>query len=246
MIDTQEIFSRQSSMFDQLTLMTRRCVMLWCWFVWSNLAYNLMKTWFRQFLLVDFDTVEEGNLLNQMYTSDVLWMKKTTALQNRLIWDFPLDYIWIEEEERIENVLNKNQLIDWDLVFVSADNLEIRLWVIEYFIKELEKWNHQNTILCIMWTWSDLIRISFEKNRIEKLKFIYNFLSDDSIEEDQWICWYKSAYFLWSLISWLVIWELRNKYLNNSKDEESWFVVETNPLVVHLEQDCSFWEEIKR
>ncbi len=88
MVDTKEIFSRQSAMFDQLTLMTRRCVLLWCWFVWSNLAYNLMKTWFRQFLLVDFDIIEEWNLLNQMFTSEVLWMKKTTALQNRLIFQF--------------------------------------------------------------------------------------------------------------------------------------------------------------
>lgn len=246
MVDTKEIFSRQSAMFDQLTLMTRRCILLWCWFVWSNLAYNLMKTWFRQFLLVDFDIIEEWNLLNQMFTSEVLWMKKTTALQNRLIWDSPFDYIWVETEDRIETILEKNIIEDWDIVLLSADNLDIRLSVLEYFIKEIEKWNHKNTIFCIMWTWSDLIRISFEKNRIEKLKFIYNFLSDDSIPEDQWICWYKSAYFLWSLISWLVIWELRNKYLVSPNDEESWFVVETTPLVVHLEKDCSFWDEMKR
>ena len=62
MVDTKEIFSRQSAMFDQLTLMTRKCVLLWCWFVWSNLAYNLMKTWFRQFLLVDFDIIEKSNV----------------------------------------------------------------------------------------------------------------------------------------------------------------------------------------
>ena len=70
--DTSEkglIFSRQNLMFDE-TVFFRRCVILWCWFIGSNLAFNLMKTGFTNFLLVDFDTIWMENMLHQMYLKE--------------------------------------------------------------------------------------------------------------------------------------------------------------------------------
>lgn len=241
MINTEEMFSRQSWMFNSLTLMTRRIVILWCWFVWSNLAYNLMKTWFNNFLLVDFDIVEEWNLLNQMYTIDSLWLKKTVALKNRLLWDSPLDFIEIETFENIENVLNWNILQDNDIVILSADNLDIRLQTMNYLLKQNLEWKLDNLIFCSIWTWSDSIHISMLKWHIRKLWALIDYYWDTTIEQTEWICWYKSAYYLWSLISWLTIWELRNRYLKSWWSVESWFIALIEPLEIYQERDCTFW-----
>lgn len=233
-MDQKEIFSRQNQMFDSMTLLTRRIVILWCWFVWSNLAYNLMKTWFRNFLLVDFDTIEEWNLLNQMFTNKNIWMKKTDALRNKLMLESPFDLV-IECKDRVEDVIKWDILLDWDLIFLSVDNPKARKITLEYFMKRHNEWNFNQSVICNIWTWTDTLWISMLRNNEEKLKFLIDIFSQSEDNYTQWICWNKSAYFIWSLISWLVIFELRNNYLKSFDSFENWFFIETNPLSIHDE-----------
>ena len=50
----------------------------------SNCAFNLVRSGFRKFKIVDFDVVEASNLNRQFYFSDQLGMPKVKALEENL------------------------------------------------------------------------------------------------------------------------------------------------------------------
>ena len=231
-VNFDELQSRQNLMFNPL-IFIRRCVVLWCWFVWSNLCYNLMKTWFNNFLLVDFDIIEEWNLLNQTYTEEDLWKKKTEALANQLILNAPMS-IYTEQANDIRDIIDwKVELIDWDIIFLSADNVDIRRDFVGWYVKQQESWNLLNCIIVIVWTSSDVIWIYINQKSIQGLKKMYDVYNKPKDNYNSWLCWNKSAYFLGSLISWIAISHLKNDFFPYDIEQEvsKIWVNNTNELV---------------
>lgn len=209
---TEELFSRQALMFDEEQLM-RRCVILWCGFIGSNLAHNLMKTWFQRFLLLDFDTVGVENLLNQNYGSDDVGLPKTQALANHLIESSPLD-MDVDIDNDINNIINgKLELFDWDILFLSADKLKIRKDFVQWLLNKQSQGELTDVILVTVGTNEEMITLSMIQHDIEALKTLLSLYSGDESEFKTGVCWNKSAYFMGSLVSGLVVSFLKNKFL---------------------------------
>lgn len=212
---TEQMFSRQTLMFDEAQLM-RRCVILGCGFIGSNLAHNLMKTGFQRFLLVDFDTIGTENLLNQNYFADDVGLMKKQALANHLIEFSPLD-MDIDIDENIENIISgKVELFDWDIVFLSADNLQIRKKFINWLIEKQKSGELTDIILVVVGTNSDMILFHLIQHSIEWIENLLKLYSGDESNYSTGICGNKSAYFMGSLVSGLVISYLKNDFLGQS------------------------------
>lgn len=212
---TEELFSRQALMFDEAQLM-RRCVILGCWFIGSNLAHNLMKTWFQRFLLVDFDIIWTENLLNQNYFADDVWMGKKQALANHLIEFSSLD-VDIDTDDNIENIISwKVELFDWDIVFLSADNLQIRKKFLNWLINKQKNGELTDVLLVVVGTNSEMILFHLIQHDIKGLEKLLQLYSGDETKYTTWVCWNKSAYFMGSLVSGLVISYLKNFFLWNN------------------------------
>lgn len=217
---TEELFSRQSLMFDEMQLM-RRCVILGCWFIGSNLAHNLMKTWFQRFLLVDFDTIGTENLLNQNYFSEDVGLSKRQALANHLIEFSPID-MDIDTDDNIENIISgKVELFDWDIIFLSPDNLSIRKKFLSWLIQKQKKGELTNVLLVVVGTNSDMILFHLIQHTTKGIEKLLELYSGDESNYSVGVCWNKSAYFMGSLVSGLVISYLKNYCL--------W---QTTPLVI--------------
>ena len=218
--DTSEkglIFSRQNLMFDE-TVFFRRCVILWCWFIGSNLAFNLMKTGFTNFLLVDFDTIWMENMLNQMYLKEDIGKKKVEGLKNTLNRYSPQD-LFIETSDNIKDIISwKIQLEEWDIICLAPDNATIRKEFLEWYSNKQKKWELTDTILTAIATGTEhmmVVMIQKYTKGVDKLKEHY---SGNEEDYSVGVCWAKSAYFMWSLMSWLVISFLKNFFFPFPED----------------------------
>jgi len=158
----KNMLQNQALMFDEKALNNTTNLIIWLWFVWSNLAYNLFKTWFKNFILVDYDTVEEKNLLNQIYnTKELVGTKKATAL--KYILDTESSNLWInnfitKKEEKWEKVikelLNSQDKIENYNVFITVDNLESRKYMVKLLLKYINKFINTNIfIIWANWDW---------------------------------------------------------------------------------------------
>lgn len=133
----------------------KKNIIIWLWFIWSNLAFALMKTWFENFILVDYDKVEEKNLLNQMYVKQLVWLNKATALSNILL-STAKEWVWIPVFAVWKNIKWENYLdellkdkVENTNIFVSTDNLSSKQNMIEKLTKNI--WKIKNTTIFVAW-----------------------------------------------------------------------------------------------
>jgi len=204
----KDLFSRQILMFKQ-TLFNSPIKIYWTWFVWSNFAYTLSKTGFKYFFLTDPDIVKEHNLLNQCF-----WnykdLNKVEALKNYLsdnasydlnIFTFPT---WLEEQ-LLQIPLEEN-----DIVLIATDNIESRINFINYVIENWDNKNLRKTTFLFVNTNNEVIYMAITKNNKDFfIKMKKNLLELNSNNSTDWLCWEKSSFYLWNLISGYLISEIR-------------------------------------
>ena len=63
----------------------RKCHIIGCGAIGSNIAELLARQGVEDFVLWDEDIVEAHNIVNQLYTDDEINMPKTEALSNHLL-----------------------------------------------------------------------------------------------------------------------------------------------------------------
>jgi sulfur carrier protein ThiS adenylyltransferase len=99
----------------------------------SNCAFNLVRSGFKKFVLIDFDFVEGSNLNRQFYFLDQVGLPKVAALKNNLMRinpDLELD-VWQEkiEPHNIERFFN-----DCQVVVEAFDRPEDKRLLVEYYL----------------------------------------------------------------------------------------------------------------
>lgn len=103
-----------------------------CGGIGSNVANALARSGFRDFEVIDPDTIEPSNLNRQNYFIDEIGQPKTKTLSKRLKK--------INPDIRIKNInryLNKKNIInifkDRDIIFEAFDNIESKKLLLEAF-----------------------------------------------------------------------------------------------------------------
>ncbi len=97
----------------------------------SNCAVNLVRSGFKQLVLVDFDKVETSNLNRQFYFLDQLGMAKVDALRINLLRINPA----LELEtysERMERGNLPRFFGDCQIIVEAVDRAEVKQMIIEY------------------------------------------------------------------------------------------------------------------
>lgn len=123
----------------------------------------MIKTWFSNLYLVDFDKVEQKNLLNQIYKAKYLWFPKALALSKILREEIEglnlNEYIWISNtqwEKYIKEIFDKQSLIKQEIFFITTDNLKSKKEIARLFLKNINK--IKDTYLFIIWAdWDSYI-----------------------------------------------------------------------------------------
>jgi len=222
-----DLFSRQSLIFkdEDYNIPVK---ILWTWFIWSNLAMTFARTWFKNLFLVDFDKVNQNNLLNQVFKVEDLWNYKVDSLKQNIedslssltdvvVYTFPNK---IEELFNSWIIANSNEII-----VVATDNLESRINFAKEILKTWDKNNwYQNTLFLFINTSWEVIYLwttSWDKEFFRNLITELSSLTKDDISE--WLCWEKSSFYLWNLVSWYMISEVRC-FLNKKTNK---FIKET-------------------
>jgi sulfur carrier protein ThiS adenylyltransferase len=91
----------------------------------SNCAFNLTRTGFSNFVIVDFDNVEESNLNRQFYFHDQIGKKKVEALKENLERiNSEINIKIFSEKIEKENVLDF--FFDCDIVVEAFDKAEYK------------------------------------------------------------------------------------------------------------------------
>jgi len=217
MFDKNNLLSRQAHIFSNWNL-NIPVLIFWIGFVWSNLTYTLYKTWFNKIITVDYDIIEEHNLMNQYFHKKYLWKNKAESIAEQLSKETPLDdQIIFWYNDKLENYIKNTWINNWNIVFITVDSLKTRLIFLQHIIKNFNEL--KDTIFVFVWTSWDVLMINiflWDKN---KLIQFYNQLKDSYKKKtfEEWLCWEKSAFYLWNLISWLVLWELRLIFNNQLK-----------------------------
>lgn len=98
----------------------------------SNCAFNLVRSGFRKFKIVDFDVVEASNLNRQFYFSDQLGMPKVKALEENLKRINP-DIAIETGMERITDENVKNVFENCDVVVEAFDRVEYKTMIVESY-----------------------------------------------------------------------------------------------------------------
>lgn len=177
-----------------------------------------MKTWFNRFLLVDFDTIEVWNLLNQTYLEEDVWSKKTDALAKQLVLNAPMPII-AEQAENIYDIIEwKVELEETDLIIISADNPTVRRDFIKWYKEKLEAWELYMSSLIMVGTSSESMWIYINQQDAENLWPVYELYNWDKSKYSVGLCGNKSAYFMGSLVSGLVISNLKNNVFPYPED----------------------------
>ena len=216
-------------MFNE-NLFNKPIKIFWTWFVWSNVAYNLSRTWFKYFFITDPDEVKEHNLLNQFLWKNI-WINKAQALKNELLKNevYPLQVL--NFDKKLEEILPILPIESNDIVLIATDSLESRISFLENILENYEKNNLSKTTFLFVNTNNDVIYISiniWDKKFLETMKI--NLSKLNSKNSTDWLCWEKSAFYLWSLISWYIISEIRKTNIPDltSYTNEVLFNIKTN------------------
>lgn len=102
------------------------CHIIGCGSVGSTVAENLSRMGVTKFALYDFDTVEEKNIVNQMFTSADVGELKVNALKEMLIKINPE----IEEQIEVYTEGYTDQPLD-GYVFLAVDDIDLRRKICE-------------------------------------------------------------------------------------------------------------------
>jgi len=96
----------------------------------SNCAFNLVRSGFKNFVIVDFDKIEISNLNRQFYFSDQIGLKKVDALKSNLVKinpDINIDLHCLKlEPSNIIDIFN-----DCHVVVEAFDKAEAKSMLIE-------------------------------------------------------------------------------------------------------------------
>lgn len=98
----------------------------------SNCAFNLVRSGFRRFKIVDFDVVEASNLNRQFYFSDQIGIPKVKALEQNLKRINP-DIAIETGMERITDENVKYVFEDCDAVVEAFDRVEYKTMIVESY-----------------------------------------------------------------------------------------------------------------
>lgn len=98
----------------------------------SNCAFNLVRSGFKKFKIVDFDTVEYSNLDRQFYFLDQIGIPKIEALKNNLLGINPiLDIEMVLDKITAQNVANL--FTDCDVIVEAFDKADCKTMLIEKY-----------------------------------------------------------------------------------------------------------------
>ena len=102
-----------------------------CGSVGSTVAELLIRDGLKNFSLYDFDTVEEHNLVNQMFTGDDLYKPKAHCVKNRMIHVVPdADRKELSETIKVYDKGWTGQRLS-GYIFLCVDNIELRKKIVE-------------------------------------------------------------------------------------------------------------------
>ena len=230
------IFSRQEMMFSKQTL-NAKITILWTGFIGSNLAMTLAKTGFTNLFLVDFDIVKIHNLLNQWFLDSNLNQNKTDSLKSNIEKTLPQE---LKNNMRIMTLnmkvneyLKDYGLYEGEIIIVSVDTVNARLEVLEYVKKNWKKRKLHKSLFIFVNTNNEVIYNGIFKNDYSSLNRMYkelqSFTKDNS---SSGVCWEKSAFYLGSFISGLIVGKIREIYKNkiNKYNTEIMYDIKKNYL----------------
>ena len=98
----------------------------------SNIAFNLVRSGFRKFVLVDFDIVSFSNLNRQFYFYNQVGLFKTLALKKNLL-QINDNLIITTYNERIDENNIKNLFKNCDSIAEAFDDVSSKTMLIEQF-----------------------------------------------------------------------------------------------------------------
>ncbi|NLI57088.1 MAG: sulfur carrier protein ThiS adenylyltransferase ThiF [Clostridium sp.] len=122
----------------------------------SNCAFNLVRSGFKKFKIVDFDIVEPSNLNRQFFFLDQINMPKVEALKDNLKRINPdVEIETVYKKITPENV--KDMFSDCDVVVEAFDKVKYKKIIVENFLMS------DKLLVCVSgvagWGNSDDIRI---------------------------------------------------------------------------------------
>lgn len=199
------LFSRQAFMFSDVTLQ-KPIHIIGLGFVGSNLFYNLAHTGFQNFMLVDFDEVQEHNLLNQLYLDRDIGQPKVYCVSKNVREAVP------EEVSKKLSVISLNapykevrekyfttHTEDTDTLIVAVDSLEARVEILDYIIENWEEKKTKEKLLIFVNTSGDLLYIGVLRNNLKVVKSMrttFKRLIETPEDTDEGLCGEKSSYYL--------------------------------------------------
>lgn len=120
----------------------------------SNCAFNLVRSGFVKFKIVDFDVVEPSNLNRQFYFMDQIGLPKVEALKANLLMINPAIKADIENR-KVTSENAKNIFKDCDVVVEAFDKAEYKAMLVESYYSSgkllvsasgLAGWGNSDTI----------------------------------------------------------------------------------------------------
>ena len=102
----------------------------------SNIAIALARSGVKQFVLVDFDSIDQSNLNRQYYFLSQVGQKKVLALTENIHNINPDVNCKIHQEKLVKGSMYK-PFTDVDVVVEGLDNAETKIQFIEEIIQEL-------------------------------------------------------------------------------------------------------------
>lgn len=103
-----------------------------CGAIGSSIGELLTRVGFKKFTLIDFDTVEDKNLANQLYFDKDLGAPKVEALKNKMLSINPT----VEVDDLQDKILPETEFLGGNIVIAATDNMEARKNVFELVKKE--------------------------------------------------------------------------------------------------------------
>ena len=233
MLDKKKIFSRQEMMFSN-KLRKSIVTILWTWFVGSNLLYTFIRSGFLNFNLVDFDIVKEHNLLSQYFKSKNINLLKVDALVQNIEEDFPKEIteelsifsFWGDIKDFFSGIKTED-FWENNIYVISVDSIKGRI----DFLEEKIKFFNERDIYIFVNTSSDIAYIGiFKGNKKVLEKMLKEYKGKKEEDYEQGVCWEKNSFYIWNLISGLVLGELRNTSQNNKEkiSKEFWIDLKEN------------------
>ena len=99
----------------------------------SNCAFNLVRSGFKNFRIIDFDVIDHSNLNRQFYFDDQVGKSKVEALKKNLLRINP-DLDIDARVERIEKENIRELFEDRDIVVEGFDKAEYKSMLVETFL----------------------------------------------------------------------------------------------------------------